>query len=150
MTRSRYRKRPGQAVSAVRLALDTDGFLYRKWGAEQRCRAGDWLVDNDGDCYSVAAESFAATYEELSPGRYLKSAPVWAELAREGGEVSTREGVTRYAAGDYLVSNAPDGGDAYAVPRARFEAMYAPDEPSGGDTAGGGAPDGAAADGGAA
>lgn len=128
--RSRYRKHPRAAISAVRLALDTDGLVYRKWGAEQRCKAGDWLVDNDGDCYSIDAATFEATYEPVSPGRYIKSAPVWAAVAKEAGAIRTQEGATRYEAGDYLVADAPDGPDIYAVSRAKFERMYVPDEDS--------------------
>ena len=52
--RLRYRRKPHQAVSAVRLALEFDGFNYRKWGGEQRAQVGDWLVDHDGDVYTVA------------------------------------------------------------------------------------------------
>ena len=43
-TRKRYRKKEGQFVTAVRLDLDFDGLTYRKWGADQRCKPGDWLV----------------------------------------------------------------------------------------------------------
>jgi hypothetical protein len=56
-----------------RLDLDTDGLVFRKWGAEQRCRAGDWLVDNDGEVYAVSAESFAANYTQVSCGLYVKT-----------------------------------------------------------------------------
>ena len=53
--RRRYRKNPDQFVTAVRLNLDTQGFVFNKWGGEQRCKPGDWLVDNDGDVYTVDA-----------------------------------------------------------------------------------------------
>ena len=33
--RHRYKRKPDQYVTAVRLDLDTPGFSYRKWGAEQ-------------------------------------------------------------------------------------------------------------------
>jgi len=49
--RRRYRKKASQFVVAVQLALDTPGFEYRKWGADQRCKRNDWLVNNDGDVY---------------------------------------------------------------------------------------------------
>ncbi len=126
---TRYRKRPGLAVTAIRLALDTAGLVYRKWGGEQRGKAGDWLVENhDGDVYTVDAESFGASYERVSPGRYVKTAPVWAVQADAAGRVTTREGATGYRAGDYLVSNDADGEDVYAVPRRTFEASYEADE----------------------
>jgi hypothetical protein len=125
--RQRYRRRPDQAVTAVQLALDFDGFGYRKWGDLQRAQAGDWLVDNGGDVYTVAAETFERTYRELSPGRWVKTAPVWAERATQPGSVGTQEGVTHYAAGDWLVCNHEDGRDAYAVGAAKFEQLYEPD-----------------------
>ena len=122
--RRRYRKRPDAAVTAVRLALETDGFTYRKWGGEQRCKGGDWLVDDGGEVHTVDADSFARTYRQVSPGRYVKHVPVWAERTERAGSVATKEGVTRYEAGDYLVSNDPEGRDAYAVSRDRFESIY--------------------------
>lgn len=127
-TRQRFRRRPEHAVTAVRLLLDTEGLVYRKWGGLQRARAGDWLVDNGGEVYTVAADSFAASYRLLSPGRYLKTSPVWAERASRAGSVATREGRSHYAAGDWLVSNQPDGGDAYTVSAERFAQLYEPDE----------------------
>lgn len=125
--RQRYRRRPDHAVSAVRLALDFDGFSYRKWGDTQRAAAGDWLVDNGGDVYTVAAQTFERTYEQIGPGRWIKSAPVWAEQAAQAGSVATQEGRTHYEAGDWLVSNGEDGSDAYAISAAKFEQLYEPD-----------------------
>lgn len=126
--RRRYRKRADLAVTAVRLALDTAGFTYLKWGAEQRCKPGDWLVDNDGDTYTVDAEVFERTYRAVAPGRYVKSTPVWAEAATTPGSVATKEGASHYQPGDYLVANQSDGGDAYCIGREKFEAMYELDE----------------------
>ena len=124
--RQAYRKRAGTEVVAVRLDLHTDGFTYQKWGGEQRCKAGDWVVLNDGDTYTIDAESFAATYEYVSPGRYRKSALIFAMRASEGGRVETKEGSTGYEAGDYLVSNDVSGTDSYAVAADIFERMYEP------------------------
>jgi hypothetical protein len=111
----------------VRLLLDTDGLVYRKWGGEQRAKAGDWIVDNDGDVYTVDAEVFARTYRPVSewgPGAYVKVTSVWAERATQPGTVTTKEGVTAYEPGDFLVSNNRDGSDAYAVGAKKFEEMY--------------------------
>jgi hypothetical protein len=126
--RARYVKRANQSVVAVQLALDGAGFTYEKWGGTQTCKAGDWLVNNDGDVYTVDAQTFARTYERVGDGKYVKVTPVWAEVARESGQVQTKEGTTEYAAGDYLVFNEENGGDPYAVTARRFEEMY---EPSG-------------------
>ena len=123
-SRRRYRKRPGLPVIAIQLNLDTDGLVFRKWGAEQRCRAGDWLVDNEGDVYAISADSFAKTYTRQSRGLYEKTEIVWAEQADAAGYIATQEGRTHYSAGDYLVSNLEDGSDAYAIAQEKFEGMY--------------------------
>jgi hypothetical protein len=126
--RRKYRKRPTEFVIAVQLDLETDGFTYRKWGSTQTCKAGDWLVNNAGDTYTVDRESFERTYRPTGHGTYVKSTPVWAEVATSAGEVPTKEGATQYVVGDYLVYNQEGGGDAYAVAKAEFERMYEPAE----------------------
>lgn len=128
MGRRRYRKRSKSFVTAVRVDLATDGFVYRKWGAEQRCKAGDWLVCNDGDTYTVDREVFERTYRQVDPGKFVKVAPIWAEVAIEAGAVETLEGRTHYQAGDFLVSELEGGGDAYSISAGKFEAMYEPDD----------------------
>lgn len=127
-TLRRYRKRPDQAVTAIPLDLDTEGLRYRKWGADQLGQAGDWLVDNQGDVYTVAADVFARTYQRVSAGRYVKTTPVWARLADTAGTIGTREGESHYQAGDYLVYNQADGSDGYCMDAERFHAMYIPDD----------------------
>ena len=126
--RSRFRRRPAQAVTAVQLALDFDGFSYRKWGDTQTAQAGDWLVDNGSEVYTVAADSFARTYRQIGPGRWLKTGSVWAQQVRRSGSVATKEGRTHYKAGDWLVSNAEDGSDAYAISAEKFAQLYEPDD----------------------
>ena len=128
MSRQRYRKNKDQIVTAVQLSLDTEGFSYTKWGAEQRCRAGDWLVENNGECYTVNQQTFQRTYRKVDPGQYVKTTPVWAYPADAAGVVSTQEGSTSYEAGDYIVSNKEDGTDDYAISKNKFESMYELDE----------------------
>ena len=125
-TRRQFVKRAGTEVVAVQLALDTDGFTYRKWGDVQTCKPGDWIVQNNGEVYTVDRDTFAHTYREESPGRYRKVSPVWAEKTDQAGSVRTKEGLTHYPAGAYLVSNDAEGTDTYAVLAASFEAMYEP------------------------
>jgi hypothetical protein len=122
--RLKYIKRPTQTVVAVQLALKTKGFTYRKWGGVQRCKPGDWIVDNNGDVYTVDRSTFRRTYREVRPGHYLKTTPVWAEVAAAAGRVKTKEGTTNYRRGYYLVSNERSGADAYAVPAKEFKALY--------------------------
>ncbi len=125
--RQAYRRKPDQAVSAIQLTLEFDAFVYRKWGDTQQARPGDWLVDNHGDVYTVEAESFARTYRQVSPGRWVKTSPVWAECATQAGAVATKEGRTHYQAGDWLVSNGADGADAYAISADKFLQLYEPE-----------------------
>ncbi len=124
MERAKYRKRDNRIVTAVQLNLDTDGFNYTKWGNEQQCRPGDWLVNNAGSCYTISKDSFDKTYSEIAPGQFVKTAPVWAVVANDDGRIKTNEGYTEYFKGDYLVANNPDGSDSYAVSKSKFEEMY--------------------------
>jgi len=124
--RQEYMKRASQFVIAVQVDLETDSFTYKKWGSTQTCKRGDWLVHNNGDTYTVDRDTFARTYKQTGPGTYVKWTPVWAEVAGEAGEVHTKEGATRYRAGDYLVYNEPQGADAYAVSKEAFERIYEP------------------------
>lgn len=126
--RRRYKKKGEHLVVAVRLDLDTAGFTYRKWGGEQHCKRGDWLVDTGRDTYTVDHATFTRTYREVERGRWSKVTPVWAEVAETAGSVSTKEGSTAYEVGDYLVFNEEGGGDPYAVSRATFESLYVPDD----------------------
>jgi hypothetical protein len=126
--RRRYVRRADRPVAAVRLALDTDGLVYRKWGGEQRAKPGDWIVDNDGDVYTVDADVFARTYRQTTTGAYVKTTPVWAERAAQASSVKTKEGFTQHEPGDYLVSNNADGSDEYAMNAAKFEDLYTPDD----------------------
>jgi len=122
--RLKYVKRRSQAVAAVQLKVDTKGFTYKKWGSVQRCQARDWIVDNDGDVYTVNRVSFRRTYRQVGPGMYVKKTPVWAEVAAAAGRIKTKEGFTGYKRGDYLVFNHKNGADGYAVSAKKFKRMY--------------------------
>ena len=58
----------------------------------------------------------------------MKTTPIWAERAEKRGVVPTKEGPTRYEVGDYLVSNAEDDSDWYAISAAKFETLYILDD----------------------
>lgn len=120
----KYRRRPDTAVTAVQIDLETDGFKYQKWGGTQTASAGDWLLNNGGDVYTVEGETFANTYQESSPGRYIKSAPVWAYEAPDDGAIATKEGETHYKQGDMIVFNNADETDGYAMGAAKFQSLY--------------------------
>jgi len=123
-----YRRREVAVVTAVQVGLDFDGFTYRKWGGVQRCKRGDWLVDNQGDVYTVDGDVFARTYRRVSPGVYAKHGSVWARRADQAGVIRTKEGSTEYAEGDYLVYNNRDGTDGYAMTAETFRRLYEPVE----------------------
>lgn len=120
----RYREKPDRFVTAVRLELDTAGFTYRKWGGVQRCKRGDWLVNNDGEVYTVDAKTFAKTYRRLWPGVYVKTTPVWVEVATAEGSVKTKEGRSHYKRGDYIVYNGKARKDGYCMSAVKFKARY--------------------------
>jgi hypothetical protein len=124
----RYRRRTNTPITAVQFNIDIDGFNYKKWGGEQRCKRGDWLVDNDGDIYTIDDEVFNRTYRKITPGRYVKSSPVWARIALESGTIKTKEGSSDYRPGDYLVYNSPDGIDGYCMSAKKFDSIYEADE----------------------
>lgn len=124
----KYRKKADQFVVAIQIRLETEGFNYQKWGGIQKCKQGDWLVDNGGDIYTVDADVFKRTYRKVETGRYVKVTPVWAKIASKAGRVLTKEGKSEYNAGDYIVYNDKDGKDAYCMRAAKFESMYEIDE----------------------
>lgn len=124
----RYKKKSDQYITAIQLNLETEGFRYQKWGAKQQCKQGDWIVNNNGEIYTVDKDVFARTYREEGSGRYVKSTPVWAEIAEKPGSIDTKEGQSNYNKGDYLVYNNEDGTDAYCMKSKKFESMYEPDQ----------------------
>jgi hypothetical protein len=126
MALTEYKRRPTTHVHAIRLAFETDGFDYEKWGARQHCKAGDWIVQSDDDTYTVDAEVFARTYEQVAGAEYRKSGTVWAEQQERAGTIKSLEGSTAYAAGDYVVFNDRARTDGYAIERAKFERLYEP------------------------
>ena len=119
-----YKRKQQTWVTAVRLDVEMEGFTYHKWGDTQRAKRGDWLVNNQGDTYTVDAESFERTYRMVSPGVYEKHAPVWARQAEADGQIPTREGSTAYKTGDFLVFNDPGEKDGYAMTEETFHSLY--------------------------
>jgi len=88
------------------------------------CKFGDWLVNNNGDTYTIDAQTFQTTYHQVSPGVYEKKSTVWAMQTAEAGTIQTKEGSTGYEAGDYLVFNDPAGTDGYAMKAETFHRLY--------------------------
>ena len=122
------RRRPDQYVIAVQLDLDTAGFTFRKWGAEQRVQARRLarrqrrrrLHRRRGQSSRAPTASCAAA----PTSRRRRCGP---RRARRPA-ASPRRRAARTTGRRLLVSNDEDGSDAYAVDAAKFEAMYEPDE----------------------
>lgn len=64
----------------------------------------------------------------MSPGAYVKTQPVWARVARRAGTIATKEGSSRYKAGDYLVFNDRHGKDGYCMSAKKFASLYQRDK----------------------
>ena len=122
--RLKYCKKSDQFIVAVQLNLNTQGFIYEKWGSYQRCKQNDWVVNNNGDIYTIDKEVFSKTYKKVQDGIYVKTGYVYAEVTKESGTVETREGRSHYKKGDYLLFNSEDGTDTYCVSAKKFESMY--------------------------
>lgn len=120
----KYIRKENTPIVAVQVNLDTYGFTYNKWGGIQHCKKGDWIVLNKDDTYTIDQESFAKTYTQISLGLYEKSNCVWAMESDSAGVISTKEGLTDYFPGDYLVSNNEDGSDCYAMKAKTFHRLY--------------------------
>ena len=123
-TRKPYRKKSEFYVTAVQIDMELESFNYTKWGGKQSCKAGDWLVNNNGEVYTVEKNYFAIHYQQVSPGVFNKIGQVWAEEASEDGILNTIEGKSEYSTGDYLVFDRKKGGQGYPVKKAQFELMY--------------------------
>ncbi len=127
----KFTRRGDTAVTAIQLALETDGFTYRKWGGTQNAAAGDWLVENSGDVYTVEQKTFERTYRPVGAGQYVKVQPVWARQAEADGKINTKEGETNYRAGDMIVFNREDETDGYAMSPEKFQKLYEPADEAG-------------------
>lgn len=117
-----YRKKATHTVFAIQASIKGN-IYYEKWDHNQKATEGDYLVDNEGDVYTVEKVTFESTYTEVGDHRYAKTALVKAEQATESGKIRTLEGLSSHNAGDYIVHN-PRQGDVYVVPQNEFESVY--------------------------
>lgn len=132
-----YRRRDNTPVTGIPLDLiakpdNQTGdplFTYHRWDNPQTAKTGDWLIKNADEIYTVDRETFENTYCPTdTDGQYIKTSKVWAKRATEPSTIQTREGSTRYDAGDWLVYNDPRGQDGYAISADRFLELYESEE----------------------
>ena len=107
-------------VDAVRLTEDSEWATAN--GDPLSASAGDWMLSDGGDHWSVAPDVFAASYEPVGDGRYAKTATVTAIQLTAPFAVDTLEGVATGAAGDWLVRNPT--GECWPVPAETFSKRY--------------------------
>lgn len=84
--------------------------------------AGDWLLSDGSDEWTVTNDVFTASYRALGDGSYQKTATVTAVQLDEPFAVDTLEGVATGAAGDWLVRNPT--GESWPIPAATFAKRY--------------------------
>lgn len=123
-----YERRPDGLIIAIQIRLDLEagGIAYRKWDSEQWGKRGDWLINDDGDTYTVSAENFANDYELSESGLYRNTAKVWAEEATGSGFVEIRGGTAPFVEGNMLVFSDPDRKEGQVFFYNKFNRLYRP------------------------
>ncbi len=97
-------------------------------GHTMRANAGDWAVQEDGKFWSVRDDIFRETYEPAGDGRWHRRGRVQARPAHPGETVTTLEGPTTAADGDWIVRG--QGGEQWPVHGDEFARRYAEFRPS--------------------
>ena len=90
-------------VEAWRLTKGTH--WYNQNGSSAVAEAGDWICNDGRAIWSVRADVFADTYEEVGDCLYKKRLPVRAVQLYQDAVVETLEGDMVAKAGDWLVAN---------------------------------------------
>jgi hypothetical protein len=115
--------RPYRSTAKVRATrLERDREWVTPAGSTLKGSAGDWLLNDGTTQWTVSAEAFANTYEEVSPGTWHKTGTVWAQRLSSCADVETPEGIARAEVGDWLVGS-PEAG-AWPVSNDIFQHRY--------------------------
>ena len=94
-----------------------------KSGEMMHAGAGDWAVTgDDGRQWSVDAEVFDSTYENVGPKRYRRAGTVLARRAQRRETIATMEGDAVAEEGDWIVQG--EGGEQWPVHDGHFRASY--------------------------
>lgn len=115
-------KSAGAEVRASRLTVRRTWRTAR--GDAMRARAGDWLVEQGSEEWTVAAAVFEERYEEVRPGVFRSRQAIRAVRVEEPLEIETLEGWVHAASGDLLALG--PAGDVWPIPAERFAATYRP------------------------
>lgn len=84
--------------------------------------AGDWIVSDGVDWWTVDAGVFADTYTRVTGDRYRKTALITAVRIVDAFAVSTLEGLATGAGGDWLARN--PGGECWPITNEQFRRRY--------------------------
>jgi len=84
--------------------------------------AGDWILGEGEDRWSVIDSVFRETYREVGAGLYEKHAPVHAVKVSDALSLITLEGAITLAPGDWLVCNL--SGECWGMSDNQFTAKY--------------------------
>jgi len=122
-----YRSRPlWQAFSRVGTVTAEQRNTPWTWksdsGHTMHADAGDWAVQEDGKVWSVRDNIFRDTYEPAGHGRWHRKGQVQARPAHPGETISTLEGATTAADGDWVVRGS--NGEQWPVPGDEFARRY--------------------------
>lgn len=116
------------SVRCVRAHRLTDDIAWSATEDRSKLQAlsGDWVLTDADDAWAgfwtVEQNVFSATYQEVRPGIFRKTAVVRAAQLKEDALVETIEGDVSAVAGDWLVTNPT--GDSWPVKNAEFVLRY--------------------------
>jgi hypothetical protein len=94
-------------------------------GQTMQADAGDWQVQADGATWSVRDDIFQTSYEHVEGNQWRRRGQVSARPAQPGETITTLEGPTTAADGDWVVRGTD--GEEWPVPAARFAERYTAD-----------------------
>lgn len=91
-------------------------------GATMQADPGDWMVEENGESWSVRDDIFRSSYRHLSGSQWQRSGTILARPAQPGETIDTPEGPTTAADGDWVVRG--NHGDHWPVPADVFARHY--------------------------
>lgn len=91
-------------------------------GDTMTAEAGDWLIVDDQDIWSITYEALHRTYRHVEGDRWERIGQVWARAALPGETVSTAEGRATALTGHRVVRD--EAGNEWLVPTDRFASSY--------------------------